>query len=196
MARKRKLRILVSVFDKTGLVEFIKQLSQIFSLEIISTGGTAKHLTRAGLKVKPVEKITHSPQILSGRVKTLHPQIFGAILADKSNPRHLKELKQHLIKTFDLVVVNLYPFAATIKKKSTTLKQAIEQIDIGGVALLRAAAKNYSSVIVMPSPHHYSPLIKLLQKQNHLPASYRKKLAAQTFALTSSYDRLIANYLS
>lgn len=193
---KKKFRVLISVFDKSGLVEFVRQLGKIFSLEVISTGGTAKYLTENGIKVKRVEQITKFPEILSGRVKTLHPKIFGAILADKKNLEHLKQLKKYGIKTFDMVVVNLYPFAETIKSKGTTLAQAIEQIDIGGVALLRAAAKNFQSIIVLGNIYDYSKVIKILKQKHDLSFSQRKKYAGKVFQLTSQYDKLITKYFS
>jgi len=196
MSQKKKFRVLISVFDKTDLVEFIQQLAKIFSLEIISTGGTAKHLIKAGFKVKNVEKITKFPEILSGRVKTLHPLIHGGILADKKNKEHLKELRKYRIKSFNMIVVNLYPFEKTIKTKGITLNQVIEQIDIGGVALLRAAAKNFQSVIPLCSIDDYSQVIKKLRQKKDLSFNQRKKLANKTFQLTSSYDKLIVKYFS
>lgn len=195
MNNKKKLRILVSVFDKTGIIEFISKLKNIFDLEIISTGGTAKHLINAGYKVITVEQITKFPEILSGRVKTLHPKIFGAILADNKNTNHLKQLEKFRIKPIDLVIVNLYPFEKTIKTKEVTLAKAIEQIDIGGVSLLRASAKNFQSIIVVCSIKDYLPLAKILVRKKSITLKIRKKLAQKTFRLTSNYDNLIAHFL-
>lgn len=196
MNKKKKFRILISVFNKKGLIDFVQQLNEIFSLEIVSTGGTARHLIEAGLKVKTVEQITQFPEILSGRVKTLHPKIHGAILADRKNSEHLKELKKYSIKPFDMVVVNLYPFEKTIKTKGVTLSKTIEQIDIGGVALLRAAAKNFQSIIVVYNPNDYLQVAKTLKQKRKLSFDYRKKLAQKVFELTSQYDETIKKYLS
>jgi phosphoribosylaminoimidazolecarboxamide formyltransferase/IMP cyclohydrolase len=195
MTLKKNLRVLISVFDKTGLTELVKQLSQIFILEIVSTGGTAKHLLEAGFRVKPVEEVSQFPEILSGRVKTLHPKIFGGILADKKDKQHLKELQKYKIKHFDLVVVNLYPFEKTIKTKGVSLKEAIEQIDIGGVTLLRAAGKNFQSVIPICEPKDYTRLAVLLNKGS-LSFNQRRQYAQKVFNLTSKYDRLISSYLA
>lgn len=195
MAKKKKFRILISVSDKNGLVDFVKKLSKIFSLEIISTGGTAKHLRKAGFKTKTVEEITKFPEILSGRVKTLHPFIFAAILADQKNPKHLKELKKLSIEPFSMIVVNLYPFEKTIKRKGVALEKAIENIDIGGVALLRAGAKNFQSVIVVCDPDDYPQIIKMLKKQASLFFKEKKMLAKKAFKLTKNYDRMISNFL-
>lgn len=193
---KKKFRILISVFNKDKLIKFVRQLKEIFVLEIISTGGTAKHLTKAGFKVKTVAQTTKFPEILSGRVKTLHPAVFGGILADKKNSDHLKQLKKYSLRPFNMVVVNLYPFEKTIKSKGVVLKQAIEQIDIGGVALLRAAAKNFQSVIVVCDPDDYFQVIKILKQKTDLSLKQRKKYATKVFQLTSRYDKLIAKYFS
>lgn len=193
---KKKFRVLISVFNKKGLIEFVYKLKKIFSLEIVSTGGTAKHLIQNGVKVETVEQITKFPEILSGRVKTLHPKIFGAILADNKNQKHQKQLKKYSIKSFSMIVVNLYPFSKTIKSKGTTLAQAIEQIDIGGVALLRAAAKNFQSIIGICDINDYSKVIKELKEKKSLSLNQCKRYAQKVFQLTSKYDRLIAEYLS
>ncbi len=196
MTKKEPLRVLISVFDKTGLRGLVRQLSRLFILEIVSTGGTARYLAKAGFLVKPVEKVTRFEEILGGRVKTLHPKIFGGILADKKNKNHLQELAKHKLKSFDMVVVNLYPFAKTIKNKKATLKQAIEQIDIGGVALLRAAAKNFESVIPICQIKDYDSVVKKLRQKNRLSLKERKEYAQKVFQLTSQYDQLIAQFLS
>ena len=196
MNKKKKFRILISVFNKKGLIDFVQELNEIFSLEIVSTGGTARHLIETGFKVKTVEQITKFPEILSDRVKTLHPKIHGAILADRKNSEHLKELKKYSIKPFDMVVVNLYPFEKTIKTKGVTLSKAIEQIDIGGVALLRAAAKNFQSVLVICNPNDYPQVAKMLKEKHKLSFGSRKKLAKKVFKLTSRYDKIIKKYLS
>lgn len=169
------LTILISVYDKSGLVELVKNLSLNFNLKIISTGGTAKYLKTNGFKVVEVAKLTGFPEILGGRVKTLHPKIFGGILAEKNNRQHLRELKKLGIGPIDMVVVNLYPF---------------EQIDIGGVSLLRAAAKNFPTTVVVSKISDYQKITRKLS------LTQRKKLATEAFRLTSQYDRLIAKYLS
>lgn len=178
-----------------GLSDFVSRLSKKYSLKIISTGGTAKHLIKAGFKVITVEKVTKFPEILSGRVKTLHPKIHGAILADQNNPKHLKELKEYSIKVFDMVIVNLYPFEKTIKLKGISLKQAIEQIDIGGVALLRAGAKNFKHVLVICDLEDYGRIAKALEA-NNVTTKLKKELAVKVFEKTSHYDVRIARYLS
>ncbi|OGM12108.1 hypothetical protein A2Z22_03390 [Candidatus Woesebacteria bacterium RBG_16_34_12] len=194
MSRKKKLRILISVYDKSGLIDFVNALSKNISLDIISTGGTAKYLSDAGFTVKTVESVTGFPEILSGRVKTLHPKIHAGILADQDNRIHIRELKKHSIKTIDLVVVNLYPFEQTIKRKGVTLNQAVEQIDIGGVALLRAAAKNFKHVLVISDTKDYDEVLEKLKK-NQVTQKLRKKLAVKVFYKISNYDKQIGRYL-
>ncbi|PIP14670.1 IMP cyclohydrolase [Candidatus Roizmanbacteria bacterium CG23_combo_of_CG06-09_8_20_14_all_35_49] len=169
------LTVLISVYDKTGLIELVKRLSRKFNLKIISTGGTAKYLNANGFEVMEVAQVTGFPEILNGRVKTLHPKIFGGILAEKNNRQHLRELKKLGIGPIDMVVVNLYPF---------------EQIDIGGVTLLRAAAKSWRTTIVAGQIKDYASITKKLSLKQ------RRQLAAKAFRLTGQYDRLIAKYLS
>lgn len=190
----KKLRILISVFDKTGLTNFVGKLREYNDLDIVSSGGTAAHLEEAGFSVEPVESITDFPEILSGRVKTLHPKIHGGILADQENEDHMNELKKHSIEPFHMVVVNLYPFEKTIAKEGVTLEEAIEQIDIGGVALLRAAAKNFTSIIPVCDKEDYEDIANLLSG-NEIPEDKRKELATKVFFYTSSYDTAIANFL-
>src|ERR1044071_1749903 len=154
-------RALISVSDKTGIVDFARELSR-FNIEIISTGGTAKTLRDAGLAVRDVSEITGFPEMMDGRVKTLHPRVHGALLAIRDNPDHLAALDQHGIEPIDLVVVNLYPFAETIERAGVTREEAIEQIDIGGPAMIRSAAKNARDVAVVVSSDEYLNIVNEL----------------------------------
>ena len=151
-------RALVSVWDKTGLEPFCRALTDL-GIEVVSSGGTARALEKAGIPVVPVSQVTGFPEILDGRVKTLNPMIHGGILARKEIPDHLKQLEEHSINPFDLVVVNLYPFEAVTRQSDTSLEEAIEMIDIGGVALLRAAAKNFNRVTVLSDPEDYKNVL-------------------------------------
>ena len=188
-------RAILSVTDKSGLAEFAAFLVNA-GVELVSTGGTFAALKSAGLPVMQVSDVTGFPEIMGGRVKTLNPRIHGGILADKDNPEHLQTLAEHGIGTFDLVCVNLYDFAEAARK-GLDLRAAIEEIDIGGPCMLRAAAKNYHSVMVVPSPSYY-PRIQEALAQNAMqaPLPLRLELATATFAATSSYDGMIASYLS
>ncbi|MBI1827101.1 MAG: bifunctional phosphoribosylaminoimidazolecarboxamide formyltransferase/IMP cyclohydrolase [Planctomycetes bacterium] len=162
MAHPKIKRALISVYDKTGIVEFARALVDEFGIEIISTGGTAKHLKENGIPVTLVEDITGFPEMLDGRVKTLHPKIHAAILADRDNPEHMRQLAEQGIKPIDMVVVNLYPFEKTVADPNCTFEQAIEMIDIGGPCLLRAAAKNHKHVLILSDPSHYKRTLKFL----------------------------------
>lgn len=186
-------RALLSVSDKTGLVELARGLVEL-GWELISTGGTARAISEAGLKVTEVASITGFPEILNGRVKTLHPNVHGGILA-KRIPEHLKQLEEHNIKPIDLVIVNLYPFRETINRPDVTLEEAIENIDIGGPTMVRAAAKNYESVAVVVNPSDYEAVLKELKEKGELSIDTRKRLASEAFAHTASYDTTIASYL-
>ena len=188
-------RALLSVTDKSTLADFAAFLADR-GVELVSTGGTAKALKDAGLAVTPVEDVTGFPEILGGRVKTLHPKIHGGILADKDNPEHLQTLEAHGIRPFDLICVNLYNFAEAARKK-LEFKAAIEEIDIGGPCMLRAAAKNYHSMLVAPNPSWY-PRIREAMTQNPqgVPLALRKEAAAATFSTVSAYDAMIAAYLA
>ena len=188
-------RAILSVTDKSGLVEFAAFLAE-GGVELVSTGGTCKLLRDAGLKVIQVSEVTGFPEIMGGRVKTLHPAIHGGILADKDNPEHLRALAEHKIAVFDLVCVNLYNFSEAAKK-NLPLREAIEEIDIGGPCMLRAAAKNYHSIMVVPAASYYSRIRTALSENGmKAPLDLRKELAAATFAATSAYDGMIASYLT
>lgn len=187
-------RAILSVTDKSGLADFAAFLAGR-GVELVSTGGTCKMLQDAGLKVTQVSDVTGFPEIMGGRVKTLHPAIHGGILADKDNSEHLQTLSEHGIKPFDLVCVNLYNFAEAAVRQ-LNLRAAIEEIDIGGPCMLRAAAKNYHSVTVAPAPSFYPRIREALEENNtHVPLGLRQELAAATFAATAAYDGMIAAYL-
>ena len=188
-------RALISVSDKEGIVDFAKGLEKL-GIEIISTGGTARLLKDAQIKVKLISEITNFPEILDGRVKTLHPLIFGGLLAKSGNSLHQKQLAAQQIETIGLVVVNLYPFQKTISKGKASLEEAIENIDIGGPSLLRAAAKNYQDVTVVINPQDYTVILEELKKNNGVIfLNTKKKLAVKAFEHTSFYDGIITQYL-
>src|SRR6266849_3155372 len=147
-------RALISVSDKTGIVEFARELKR-FGVEIISTGGTAKTLRDAGLEIRDVSEVTGFPEMMNGRIKTLHPKIHGALLGLRDNPEHFAAMREHAIEPIDMVVVNLYPFEQTVMNGGVTLDEAVEQIDIGGPAMIRSAAKNYRDIAVITSPDIY-----------------------------------------
>ena len=187
-------RALISVSDKTGIVEFARALQQR-GVELWSTGGTARLLADAGLPVTEVSQVTGFPEMLDGRVKTLHPHIHGGLLARRDDPAHMAALKQHDIATIELLVINLYPFAQTIARADCTLEQAIENIDIGGPAMLRAAAKNWPDVGVVIDPADYALVLAGLDGGG-LTRATKFAFAKKVFAHTAGYDGLIANYLS
>ena len=187
-------RALLSVTDKTNLVPFAEFLVQ-GGTSLVSTGGTFNTLKNAGLPVTQVSEVTGFPEIMGGRVKTLHPKIHGGILADKDDPSHLATLKEHAIEPFDLICVNLYNFAGVIGK-GLDLKSAIEEIDIGGPCMLRASAKNFHSVLVVPHIDHYPRVRRELESNGmKAPLPLRQDMAVATFAATSAYDKMIAEYL-
>ena len=189
-------RALLSASNKTGLVEFAKKL-QAMDVEMISTGGTFNILQTAGVSVKRVSEVTQFPEMMDGRVKTLHPRIHGAILARRDKETHLQELKQHNITPIDMVVVNLYPFLETIKRDGVTLKDAIEQIDIGGPTLIRSSAKNYEGVAIIVNPSNYHLIISELEaNKGQISLDTRRKLAVEAFQHTMEYDSYIYNYLA
>ncbi len=188
---------LISVTDKTGIVDFARQLTEEFDFEIISSGGTAKTLQSAGIPVVKVGEYTGSPEILGGRVKTLHPRIHGGILARRDWESDLAEMEANQIRPFDLVVVNLYPFEQTIANPEVTTAQAIEQIDIGGPAMLRASAKNFAHLTVISNPKYYEQYLSQLRQNNgEISLEFRQKMAGETFALTNAYDGAIAAYFA
>ena len=188
-------RALFSVSDKDGIVDFAKKLYGK-GVEILSTGGTAKLLRNNGIDVVDVSDFTGHPEMMDGRVKTLHPKIHGALLAVRTNKDHMDQAKKHGIPLIDLVVVNLYPFEETIKKEGVKLEEAIENIDIGGPSMLRSAAKNYNSVTIITDPDDYDPVWSEIEKSGDTTLSTRRKLAEKVFETTARYDSMIASYLT
>ena len=189
-----KKRALISVSNKDNLISFAKKIEQL-GYEIISTGGTLKLLVDSGVEAKPVESVTGFPEILDGRVKTLHPHVHGGLLAKRDEEKHLQALNEHQISPIDIVVVNLYPFKETVTKENVTEEEIIENIDIGGPTMLRAAAKNFKDVIVVVDPKDYDRVAESLE-QNKLDVEQRKQLAAKVFRHTAHYDALIAKYFN
>lgn len=189
-----KKRALISVWNKTGIVGFAKSLVKL-GWEIISTGGTTKVLKEAGIKVIPIEKVTKNPEAFDGRMKTISFQVEGALLYNRENLKHQKEAKRLDIQPIDMVVCNLYPFKKVITQKNCTLKQAIENIDIGGPTMIRAAAKNYKYVTVIIDPKDYNKVINILKKKEEIPENTRLKLSKKVFQLTTEYDKNIAKLL-
>lgn len=188
---------LLSVSDKTGLVDLAKALVETYEFEIVSSGGTAKAIADAGLPVTKVSDYTGSPEILGGRVKTLHPRIHGGILGRPALPSDAEDMEANNIRAFDLVVVNLYPFEQTIAKSDVTLPEAIEQIDIGGPTLIRAAAKNHAFVTVLCNPDQYAKYLQqMAEHDGEVAPGFRQDCARQAFWHTATYDQAIANYLS
>ena len=188
---------LLSVSDKTGLIDFARQLVEEFEFDLISSGGTAASLQAAGLPVTKVSDYTGFPEILGGRVKTLHPRIHGGILGRRNLPQDVADLETHQIRPIDLVVVNLYPFEQTIARPDVTEEEAIEQIDIGGPAMIRAAAKNFANLTVLCNPGNYNDYLReLRQNEGEAPLNFRRVCAQRAFWHTAAYDRAIATYLS
>ena len=192
MTKHMKKRVILSVYDKTNLVEFAQALVTL-GWELIASGGTANLLRQAGLPVLAVAEVTKAPEMLSGRVKTLHPAVHGGILA-RNLASDQADLAAQNIQMIDMVVCNLYPFTQTIAQANVSLAQAIEQIDIGGVTLLRAAAKNFGRVIVVCQTADYTTTLAALQN-NSLDESQRRQLARKAFTHTRDYDTAIAAYL-
>ncbi len=189
-------RALISVSDKTGLAEFAGALQREFGVELLSTGGTAKFLRDAGLNVVDVSQVTGFPEMMDGRVKTLHPKIHGALLSLRDHPEHQAAMKSHGIMPIDLLCVNLYPFEQTIAKSGTTFEEAIENIDIGGPAMIRSAAKNHRFVLVVTGPDRYDKVLGDLRKhEGSSCGEHRLKQATRAFAHTAAYDAAIAGYL-
>lgn len=188
-------RALLSVSDKTGLVDFARELHTKYGVELIATGGTKKALADAGLPVKDVSELTGFPEILDGRVKTLHPAIYAGLLAKRDKPEHMRTLAEHKLPEIDLVVCNLYPFGQTVAKPGVTEAEAIENIDIGGPCMVRAAAKNFESVAVAVNQYHYSKLLKdLAANDGSVTRKTRMDLAASAFMHIARYDVAIAGY--
>ena len=187
---------LVSVSDKTGVVEFAKQLCEM-DVKVISTGGTAKQLAAGGIDVISIDSVTGFPEMMNGRVKTLHPKIHGGLLALRENPEHVDALKQHDITPIDLVCVNLYPFEQTIAKEGCTLEEAIENIDIGGPSMVRSASKNNKYVTVVTDPSQYDTVIEQMKANGGATSEvFRKDCARIAFGLTAAYDAAISKYLN
>ncbi|HRZ87054.1 MAG TPA: bifunctional phosphoribosylaminoimidazolecarboxamide formyltransferase/IMP cyclohydrolase [bacterium] len=192
---KRVERALISVTDKKGIVEFAKGLHEL-DIEIVSTGGTAALLKEAGLPVVSIADFTGFPEMLDGRVKTLHPKVHGGILAKRDDEKHVREMEKHGIQPIDMVVINLYPFEQTIAKPNVPFDEVIENIDIGGPSMIRSAAKNYKDVAVVVNPSKYEPVLNELKKNDcRLSEELKFRLAVEAFKTTSSYDTVIYNYL-
>ena len=190
-----KKRALISVFNKENICEFAKKLDKL-GYEIISTGGTSKKLRKAGINVVAVDKVTNFPEMMNGRVKTLHPKIHAGILCDRNNPQHLREIEKQNIDLIDIVVVNLYPFEKTIDNPDSTHKEIIENIDIGGPTLIRAAAKNYNHTTVVTDNQDFEKIIIELESKGKTKLETRKKLAIKAFQHTAHYDSLISNFFN
>ncbi len=190
-------RALVSVTDKTGVADFCRALATEFGVEIVSTGGTAKALADAGIKVRAIDDLTGFPEMMDGRVKTLHPKVHGGLLARRDDPEHMRQADEHGIGMIDMVVVNLYAFEATVAKAGVTLEDAIENIDIGGPSMLRSAAKNFASVTVITDPADYDAVLSEMRSLDGAtsPAT-RQRLAKEVFRKTSAYDNAIFSYLA
>lgn len=187
-------RALISVWDKRGIVDFAKKLSD-FNVELLSTGGTAAFLKENNIVIKEVSEVTGFPEMLDGRVKTLHPRIHAGILAQRSNKAHMNTLQKHDIQRIDMVVCNLYPFEQTIKKKRVSMAEVIENIDIGGPTLIRSAAKNYKDVIVLTDPRQYETVLNILQEKGDVDLAMREQFALEAFTHTAQYDAIISTYL-
>jgi phosphoribosylaminoimidazolecarboxamide formyltransferase / IMP cyclohydrolase len=197
MSELRKIRrALISVSDKTGIVEFAKSLSK-FGVEIISTGGTAKSLREAGITAREVSDLTGFPEMMDGRVKTLHPKIHGAFLALRDNTKHVSAMETHGIEPIDLVVINLYPFEKTIEKENVSLEEAVEQIDIGGPAMIRSASKNWRDVAVITDARLYEAILREMNETDgSLSLETRQRLATLAYTRTASYDLAISSFLA
>ena len=189
-----KKRAIISVSDKTGVVEFAKGLKDL-GFEIISTGGTAKALTDAGIDVIGISDITSYPECLDGRVKTLHPLIHAGILAMRSNEEHMRQLEEIGAQPIDVVAVNLYPFKSTILKPGVTLEEAVENIDIGGPTMIRSAAKNWQDVCVIVDPADYGTVINEYKENGEVSKETKFRLSGKVFNHTAAYDAMIAEYM-
>jgi phosphoribosylaminoimidazolecarboxamide formyltransferase / IMP cyclohydrolase len=178
-------RALLSTFDKTGLAEFARGLADL-GVELVASGGTADHLAEHGLDVKRVEDLTEIPELLGGRVKTLHPRIHAAILARRNDPDDLSALDEHGIEPFDLVCVNLYPFTQVVSRHGVTEDDAVEMIDVGGPSMLRAAAKNFAHVVPVCRPERYGAILAELRESKGISPETRRALASEPFAVTAA----------
>lgn len=188
-------KAIISVTDKTGIVGFAQSLAG-FNVDILSTGGTAKALRDGGVFVTDISAYTGFPEMMDGRVKTLHPKVHGGLLGLRDNPEHVKVMAEHGIESIDLVVVNLYQFEKTVSKEGVTLEEAIENIDIGGPSMLRSAAKNFKSVTVIVDPDDYAEVLKeMASSKGETLISTRLRLARKVFRLTHEYDGAISRYL-
>jgi phosphoribosylaminoimidazolecarboxamide formyltransferase/IMP cyclohydrolase len=188
-------RAIVSVSDKLGLADFARGLADC-GVEIYSTGGTRRHLETSGLQIEDISAYTGFPEMMHGRLKTLHPKVFGGILCRRDHDEDLQACAEHGIRSFELIVVNLYPFEATIARAGVTPAEAIEQIDIGGPSLVRAAAKNHAFVAIVTNPEQYSAVLDDISRQGSVSDELRRRLAAEAFACTAAYDRAIADYFA
>lgn len=196
MADRRIARALISVTDKTGVAEFARALAEDFGVEIVSTGGTARVLEEAGVTVRSIDDLTGFPEMMDGRVKTLHPNVHGGLLARRDSAEHMAAAEEHAIQLIDLVVVNLYEFEKTVAKPDVTFTDAIENIDIGGPSMLRSAAKNHDSVTVVVDPADYERVLEEMRgNDGATTAETRRDLALHVFRLTSAYDAAIAGWL-
>jgi phosphoribosylaminoimidazolecarboxamide formyltransferase/IMP cyclohydrolase len=188
------MRALISVSNKSGVLDFARGLEEL-GIEIFSTGGTRKSLEVAGVKIHSISELTGFPEILDGRVKTLHPAIHAGILARRDRPQHLSQLSEHHIELIDMVVVNLYPFVETVTRAGVSLDEALENIDIGGPSMIRSAAKNFPSVLVVIDPGDYDAILEKMRRGN-INSGYRKRLAQKAFQHVALYDTAIAQYLN
>ena len=188
-------RAIISVTDKSGVVDFAKSLGK-FGIQILSTGGTAKALREGGVPVTDISEYTGFPEMMDGRIKTLHPKVHGGLLGMRDNPEHVKRMKAHGILNIDLVVVNLYQFEKTVAKQGVTLEEAIENIDIGGPTMLRSSAKNFRDVTVIVDPSDYDPVLKEMDElKGSTSMKTRFRLAKKVFRMTHEYDGAITRYL-
>src|SRR5580693_8132463 len=192
---RRATRALLAVADKSGIVEFARALSG-YGIELVSTGGTRKTLSEAGLAVREVSELTGFPEMMDGRVKTLHPAVHGGLLAIRNNPAHAEAMRTHHIGPIDLLVVNLYPFEETVAR-GASFDDCVENIDIGGPAMIRAAAKNHADVTVVVEPADYAAVLnEMTAHQGATTLALRKKLAAKAYARTAAYDAAISNWFA
>jgi len=192
---KKAERAIISLTDKSGIEGFARELEAL-GIEILSTGGTAKKMRESGITVKDVSEFTGFPEMLDGRVKTLHPKVHGGILAQKTNPDHLAQMKEHGLEAIDIVAVNLYAFEKTVADPNCTLANAIENIDIGGPTMLRSSAKNFQDVTVIVDPADYPVVLSELKEHGNTSLKTRFRLAVKVFELTSTYDTAIAAWLN